>query len=324
VKSLWQEHASGYQNALLALTQTPPNGPILELIDEVCETTRPIILTGYGASLIVAEKATHHLRSIGISAVALHPSDAEHGDLGIVAQESLIIVVSKSGKLDALTNVLRVASDRNCSIYVLTEGHSSRSHTKVPGQQEIKWITVSPSREADRFGIVPTVSVVKQLVVLDFIVEQASKKLNKSTDDFLSNHPSGNLGRYLNLSIREYISRDTGSLPFNQNVSLSDVLGTIESSKKGICVFLTESSRIYGLLTEGDIRRLVLKHGISTSLDDADVTKFINRTPRVIYESDSVAQAWTLLRTEPAVSTLVAIDSDDTFVGILHARDLQP
>ena len=320
MRALWQDHVSEYQSALSELSESTPDGPVLQLISEICETPRPIILTGYGASLIVAEKATHHLRSIGISAVALHPSDAEHGDLGIVAPQSLVIVVSKSGKLESLNNVLKVASERNCSIYVLTEGQNAEAHI----QQEIKWIRLSPSREADRFGIVPTVSVVKQLVIFDFIVEQASKKLNKSTEDFLSNHPSGNLGRYLNLPISDFITREAGSLPFNQNVSLNEVLGTIEKSKKGICVFLNEDSQIYGLLTEGDIRRLVLKHGISTSLDDADVTEFINRTPRVIYESDSVAQAWNLLRNEPAVSTLVAVNSRGVFVGILHARDLQP
>jgi arabinose-5-phosphate isomerase len=324
VQELWQNHVSEYQNALSELSESTPDGPIRQLIGEICETPRPIILTGYGASLIVAEKATHHLRSIGISAVALHPSDAEHGDLGIVAPHSLMIVVSKSGKLESLSNVLKVASERNCSIYVLTEGRNATNQSEARSQQEIKWITLSPSREADRFGIVPTVSVVKQLVIFDFIVEQASKKLKKSTEDFLSNHPSGNLGRYLNLPISDFITREAGSLPFNQNVSLNEVLGTIEKSKKGICVFLTEDSQIYGLLTEGDIRRLVLKHGISTSLDDADVTEFINRTPRVIYESDSVAQAWNLLRNEPAVSTLVAVNSSGIFVGILHARDLQP
>jgi arabinose-5-phosphate isomerase len=324
VQAPWQDHVSEYQNALSELSESTPSGPILELIGEICETPRPVILTGFGASLIVAEKVTHHLRSIGIPAVALHPSDAEHGDLGVVAPQSLMLVVSKSGKLESLNNVLNVASKRNCSIYVLTEGQNATNHSASSGRQEIKWITLSPSREADRFGIVPTVSVVKQLVIFDFIVEQASKRLNKSTEDFLSNHPSGNLGRYLNLPISNFITREAGSLPFNQNVSLNEVLRTIEKSKKGICVFLTEDSQIYGLLTEGDIRRLVLKHGISTSLDDADVTEFINRTPRVIYESNTVAHAWNLLRNEPAVSTLVAVNSSGIFVGILHARDLQP
>lgn len=324
MQARWQEHISEYQKALSDLSESTPKGPILELIRQICETPRPIILTGYGASLVVAEKATHHLRSIGISAVALHPSDAEHGDLGIVAAQSLMIVVSKSGKLDSLANVLKVASERNCSIYVLSEGQITADHSKARSLKEINWITLSPSREADRFGIVPTVSVVKQLVTLDFIFEQASIELNKSTEDFLSNHPSGNLGRYLNLPVSDFITHEIGLRPFNHNVSLNEVLETIERSKKGICVFLTEDSRIYGLLTEGDIRRLVLKHGISTSLEDANVTEFINRTPRVIYESDSVAQAWNLLRKEPAISTLVAVNSSGTFVGILHARDLQP
>jgi len=324
VQTRWKKHIVEYQNALLDISETASDGPILGLINEICETNQIVILTGFGTSLIVAEKAAHHLRSIGIAAVSLHPSDAEHGDLGIVAQKSLIIVVSKSGKLDSLANFLQVGAIRKCSIYVLTEGQNSADLSVEYIYSGIQWIKLNPSHEADRFGIVPTVSVVKQLVTLDFIIEESSKKLNKTTEDFLGNHPSGNLGRYLNLPVSEFISQKEGALQYNPKIGLDDVLNTIEKGKKGICVFLTAGSQIYGLLTEGDIRRLMLQHGTATSLKDADIVDYINRAPRAIVESETVSQAWNLLNSEPPISTLVVVKNDGSYAGILHARDLRP
>ena len=324
MQARWQEHIVEYQNALLDISETASNCPILGLIDEICETNQIVILTGFGTSLIVAEKAAHHLRSIGVAAVSLHPTDAEHGDLGIVAQKSLIIVVSKSGKLDAFANFLQVGAVRECSIFVLTEGQNNADLSGDYIDSGIQWIRLSPSREADRFRIVPTVSVVKQLVTLDFIIEESSKKLNKTTEDFLNNHPSGNLGRYLSLPVSEFFSREEGTLQYNPKIGLNDVLGAIEKSKKGICVFLTTGSQVYGLLTEGDIRRLILQHGTAASFDDADMLAHINRAPRVIIESETVSQAWNQFKSEPAISTLIVVKNDGSYAGILHVRDLRP
>lgn len=324
MQAQWQEHISEYQQGLEALSEITSDSSIRGLVRDICETKLPVVLTGYGASLIVAEKASHHLRSIGVAAVALHPSDAEHGDLGIVVEQSLFIVVSKSGKLDSLENVLRVATSRKCKVYVLTERQNTDSDALLSGHTEFNWIKVKPSKEADRFGIVPTVSVVKQLVILDFVVEAASKELKRTTEDFLSNHPSGNLGRYLNLPVGEFMGGEEGTLYFNNDVNLDKVLNAIEKSKKGICVFLTANNKIYGLLTEGDIRRMLLKQGTSSSLKDTELTELINRTPRIILDTDTVSDAWNQLRKNPPVSSLVAVKSDGSFAGILHARDLRP
>ena len=320
----WKNHLSAYVASNDALKGLESHAQLKNLIDSITATRSPVIITGFGTSLIVGEKFGHHLRSIGIPAVALHPSDAEHGDLGLVVQESVFIVISKSGKLENLENVISVAKSRSCIIFVISESSHESNIKEYTTNKKIFWITVPGSKESDRFGIIPTTSVVRQLILLDFIGEQVSILLKRNTNDFLANHPSGNLASYLGGSIADLYYPSASPILLNDQLTISRVIASIESGKRGLCVLVDENDSVIGVISEGDIRRLVISHGNTDKIDETSLLLKINHKPRAVHAESTIAEVWSLLRIEPAISCLVVTSHEGKFLGLLHARDLQP
>jgi arabinose-5-phosphate isomerase len=320
----WKNHLSAYVESNDALKNLESHAQLKNLIDTITATKSPVIITGFGTSLIVGEKFSHHLRSIGIPAVALRPSDAEHGDLGLVVQNSVFIVVSKSGKLDNLENVISVAESRSCMIFVISESSHVPNLEKLTTSKIGNWITIPGSKESDRFGIIPTTSVVRQLILLDYIGEQVSILLKRNTNDFLVNHPSGNLASYLGGTIADLYYPAAFSVTLDDELTISRVIAAIESGKRGLCVLVDKKKSVSGVISEGDIRRLVIEHGSTEKIDYSVLLSKINREPRSVHEDSTIAEVWSLLRREPSISCLVVTSLEGEFLGLLHARDLQP
>ncbi len=280
-------------------------------VNKVLETKQPVIITGIGKSGIIAQKWVATFNSTGQPSQFLHASEAIHGDLGMVQNNSVVFCLSKSGDSPEIQylvsllksmNVILIGVGANTSSYLATESNFF-IHTPMNG-------------EACPNNLAPTVSTTLQLAVGDAIAVSLMTERGFGKLDFAKFHPGGALGKKLFTTIGQ-IMRAEATPQVEPNCNFRDLLIEISSKRTGATAVI-ENNQLVGIVTDGDIRRAIER---SLDLDTLTAADLMNSSAKRIQFSALAVEGFQLMESNK-ISQLLVINEEGKYCGIIHLHDL--
>jgi arabinose-5-phosphate isomerase len=272
-----------------------------------------VIVSGMGKSGLIGKKIAATLSSTGTPSYFLHPAESTHGDSGIITRDDVIIAISNSGETKELLNLLPLIKRFGVPMIAMTGGlNSTLSRT---GDVTLD---ISVEKEACPLNKAPTASTTAALAMGDALAVCLLEKRGFSEEDFLVFHPSGALGKGFLYSTAELMI--TGDrLPLaNEEDRFADVIELISSKKLGMAIVTDKNGLMSGVLTDGDIRRALIKH---KEVKDLTVKEVMTVNPKTILPTELAAKALHLM--EKYSITALAISDEKGFpVGVVHIHDL--
>lgn len=272
-----------------------------------------VVVTGMGKSGLIGKKIASTLASTGTPAFFLHPAEGVHGDLGMVSREDIVIMISNSGETEELTKLLPVFKRLEIPLITLTGNVSS---TLAKNSDFV--IDVSVREEAGPLGLIPTTSTTAALAMGDALSIALLEERGFKAEDFAFSHPGGILGKKLLLRIEDVWH--TGSdIPFvKETTGLSDVIIEMTSKKFGMTTVIDSRKKLSGIITDGDLRRLLKKNSDPMKLTASDI---MARKPKTISPGKLAASALREME-KYSITSLVAINKNKKVLGIIHLHDL--
>ena len=282
-----------------------------EIIELLMNCKGKIILTGIGKSAIIGMKISATLNSTGSKSIFLHLGDALHGDMGVISKEDIVICLSKSGEsseIISLSNYLNKAQIKLIGISCVNGSSLEKIsdmfiHTKI-------------EREACHNNLAPTTSSACHLAVGDAIAMAVQKLKGFSPDQFGEYHPSGSLGKKLNLSLGSLI--DSKRIPkVNPSSSFVEVIDEISSKMYGATAVIKDNE-IVGVITDGDIRRVIEKR---KNIEDIIASEFMSSNPKIL-KSDILANEALKIMRKNNISQVLITDKNNSLIGVVHILDI--
>lgn len=277
-----------------------------------------VIVTGVGKSGLAARKIAATFTSIGCPSVFLHPSEAMHGDLGLVQSDDLVIALSNSGESEELLAILPSLLIRETRIIAITGNLKS-----TLAERAAVTLDSSVEREICPLNLAPTTSVLSALALGDALAMSLQKRRNRSTEDYARNHPGGRLGRRLTLKVSDILPSDGSALPFTSpSASFQEVVCALTSGHMGAVCVLDDDQSLIGLIAESDFRQALLQH--ESDIFGMNASQIMNPTPILILDSNQLAfHALEKMTNRPrALSVAPVLDETGKCVGLLRINDL--
>ena len=274
-----------------------------------------VILMGVGKSGLIANKIAATMVSTGTPAVFLHGSEGMHGDIGIVAKDDIVIAVGKSGESEELLVLLpfiRKIGARIISITAKLESALARGSDLV---------LITPiEEEACPLNMAPTCSTTAALVLGDAIAMALMKLRDFQPDDFALFHPGGQLGKRLLLMVRDCMRQGEANPVIDLSQSIQTMLCEMTSKRAGAVSVIDDQSRLLGIITDFDIRRILEQEKDFFSMT---VTEVMNEKPTFIYDDEKAVNALEFMeKREKPISVLPVLDRQEKVVGMIHLHDL--
>ena len=272
-----------------------------------------VVVSGLGKSGHIARKLAATLASTGTPALFVHPTEAHHGDLGMIAPGDVVIMISNSGETDELVALVPHLKRQGATIVAITGNETS----SLAQAADVR-LDAAVDGEAGPLGVAPTASTTAALALGDALALALLDARGFTLDDFRQNHPGGALGRKLQ-RVRE-IMRTGAAVPVTASgASLADAIAEMTAKGMGMTVVVDGARRVLGIFTDGDLRRAVARGG---DLRASRVDDVMTRTPRTIADDRLAIDCVELMETPPKVSQLLVVDGGGTLVGALHLHDL--
>lgn len=272
-----------------------------------------VIVTGMGKSGIIGKKIAATLSSTGTPSYFLHPAESTHGDSGIITRDDVIIAISNSGETQELLNLLPLVKRFGVPMIALTGGLNS-----TLARTSDVFLDISIEKEACPLNKAPTASTTATLAMGDALAVCLLEKRGFTEDDFLMFHPGGTLGKGFLYSVSELmIKGDKLPLAFEED-KFTDVIELITQKKLGLAVLIDKSGKMTGVLTDGDIRRTLIKYPQVQNLKAVDV---MTANPKTISPHELAAKALNLME-KYSITALAITDENKKPVGVLHIHDL--
>ena len=282
-------------------------------VEMIYESKGRVVITGMGKSGLVARKIVATMNSTGTAAIFLHPSDAVHGDLGMVRKEDVVICISKSGDTEEIREILPLL--RRIGVKVIAMVGSRKSSL---GTQSDLVLDISVKEEACPHDLAPTASTTVTLALGDALAIALLEKHNFTKEDFAMFHPAGSLGKQLLLKIEE-IMVSGGDVPLVQeSVSLSEAIYVMTSKRLGATCVVNADGVLTGIIVDGDLRRLL---GRMTNVADVKAKDAMTKNPKTIRNNVLAVSALESME-EYSITQLVVVDADHKPVGMVHLHDL--
>ncbi|OGD23118.1 MAG: hypothetical protein A2Y70_06110 [Candidatus Aminicenantes bacterium RBG_13_64_14] len=272
-----------------------------------------IIVTGMGKSGLVGRKIAATLASCGTPALFVHPAEAGHGDLGMILRNDVVLAVSYSGETREIVGLLDFIKRIGVKLITIT-GHPQ---AKIALYSDIV-LDARVEREAEPSGLVPTASSTAALAVGDALAVALMKVKGFSEKDFASVHPRGALGKKL-LRVESIMHRGKDIPRVQATTLMSRAVEVMSSKKLGMTCVLDYRGALQGVITDGDLRRLLQKHGARAMRLTAE--KGMTRNPVVIDRNELATKALNLME-ERKITSLVVRDARGRVEGVVHLHDL--
>jgi len=282
-------------------------------VDLIYRSKGRVIVTGIGKSGLIGKKIVATLTSTGTQALFLHPVEGLHGDLGIVVKDDVLIAISNSGETEELNVIL--GSIRRIGAPIIAFTGNLRSSLAKDSDVVID---VGVEREACPFGLAPTSSTTASLAMGDALAIALIRKRNFREKDFFKFHPGGNLGQRLRAMVRDFMIQGDAVPRVYTKASLKEAIEENDRRNKGFVLVTNRKDRLLGILTDGDVRRLIMK---GRSLTEGTVDEVMTRAPKTIGENTSLAQAIELMQRDE-ITTLVVVNSRMQLKGYIHLHDI--
>lgn len=281
-----------------------------EAVEIIYNTKGRLIVTGIGKSAIIAQKIVATMNSTGTPSMFLHASEAIHGDLGMVQDGDVVVCISKSGnspEIKVLVPLLKRFGNKLIGI--------TGNVTSFLGKESDITLNTYVESEACPNNLAPTNSTTAQLVMGDAMAVALMEMKNFKAEDFAKYHPGGALGKKLLLQVQDML--DTSRKPFvSPDSSIKNVIVEISEKRLGVAAVI-ENDKVVGIITDGDIRRMLNKTETITGLTAKDI---MTVNPKTIKTSDMVVNALNILE-DFSITQLVVVDNDE-YKGVIHLHDI--
>ncbi len=273
-----------------------------------------VVVTGIGKSGLVGRKIAATLASTGTPSIFLHPVEAMHGDLGIVMPGDVIIAISNSGETQELNALMPAFKNRNVPIIALTGKEDS-----TLAQIASCVINTGVEKEACALGLAPTASTTATLAVGDALAVVLLRLRRFSEEDFRRNHPSGTLGERLKVCVKEVMIRGEGIPLVKTGTIMREVVNEIDKKGLGAVLVLDARELLVGIVTDGDLRRAMIKYGLD--FYEKKVEEIMTANPKSVMPEALAADALALMETH-LITVLPVVGQDGRLCGIVHLHDL--
>jgi arabinose-5-phosphate isomerase len=275
-----------------------------------------ILVSGLGKSGIVAQRIAASLRSTGSPAFFIHPVEALHGDLGLVEPEDVALLLSKSGETEELLTLVPTLHRLGVPIIAAV----ARSDSSLAEQADVV-LDMGPVRELPELGELPTVSTTLFQVLGDLLVVLVFLRRGLRVEDLRFLHPGGVLGRQATLRVRDVMHTGSAVPVVRPETSLRDALVEIMEKRLGMTCVLDAQGRLCGILTDGDMKRILHRHGEISHLRVADV---MIRNPKTIGPDELLVTALARMESNPggAITSLIVVDDGGRLLGVVHIHDI--
>jgi arabinose-5-phosphate isomerase len=271
-----------------------------------------VMITGMGKSGAIAKKMVSTLASTGTTAYFLHPAEGMHGDLGMVQKNDVVIAISKSGETEEILHILPALKRLDVPIIAMTGNNEST----ISRNAEVT-LDISVKEEACPYDLAPTASTTVTLVMGDALAIALLEARGFSADDFAMLHPGGSLGKKLLMRVSDLMEKDE-KLPFCFADDLMRKAVMEMAHKRGICPVVDKEMKLIGVLTTGDLNRLI---ETNDQFMFVPVNKIMTTTPKCIRENALATLAY-LEMEKFRVIAMPVVDEKNTLLGIIHLHDL--
>jgi arabinose-5-phosphate isomerase len=271
-----------------------------------------VVVTGMGKSGIIAQKIAATLSSTGSAALFLHPAEAVHGDLGVLMPGDVVIALSASGETEEILRLLATLKRKGDALI----SFCCNLRSTLATASDVA-LDCGVEREACGLNLAPTASTTAMLALGDALAVAVSLRKGFKAEDFAELHPGGKLGKRL-ASVRDLMHSGDGIPTVSPATPMSDVIYEMSSKKLGMTT-VQDSSRLVGVISDGDLRRL-LEHEGGAALSKT-AGEAMNPHPRTIAASELAARALSILE-ERKITSLIVVGPEAKVEGVLHLHDL--
>ncbi len=282
-----------------------------EVVAVLKKCTGKIVMVGVGKNMPIAQKMVATLNSTGTLAQFLHAGEALHGDLGLVTQEDVAVVLSKSGNTAEIKAVLPSLKKQAKTIVAICGDKDS-----TLGEMADYYIDASVSCEADPNNLAPTSSTTVQLVICDAIAVALLEMKDFTAEEFGRFHPGGSLGKNLTWTVGDMV--DTSQKPWVElNAPIQEVIKSLSYGRHGITVVM-DGTEIVGVITDGDLRRMLEKQ---TNLEGVTAKDLASFHPKIVSTDMNAREALQKMN-ENKILQLVVVDEENRYAGIIDFHGL--
>ena len=279
-------------------------------VELMLENKGNLVFSGVGKSALIAQKIVATMNSTGTTAVFMHAADAIHGDLGIVREGDIVVVLSKSGETPEIKMLVPLIKLRGNKIVAMVGNRESY----LASQADFV-LDVTVDEEAIPGSLAPTSSTTAQLVMGDVLALILMRCRGFSTDDFAKFHPGGALGKQLYLRVKDlYVRNEKPEVGPEDN--LTRVIIEMTGKRLGATV-VTENGKLLGIITDGDLRRMLMKY---PDIEQVKAAQIMTSNPKTIEEDALVVDALHKMR-HNSITQLPVVDNGK-YLGIIHLHDI--
>jgi arabinose-5-phosphate isomerase len=270
-----------------------------------------VIVTGIGKSANIATKIVATFNSTGTPAIFMHAADAIHGDLGNVQENDVVICLSKSGNTPEIKVLVPLIKNYGNKIIAITGNIDS-----FLGKNSDFPLNTFVEKEACPNNLAPTSSTTAQLVMGDALAVCLQDLRGFSSQDFAKYHPGGALGKRLYLRVSDLI-KNNETPTVNIDSSIAEVIVEISEKRLGVTAVL-EKEKLVGIITDGDIRRMLNK---TTNINHFTARDIMGKSPKTVYQDAMAIEALEKLE-QDSITQILVIDAQEKYVGVVHLHDL--
>lgn len=284
----------------------------LEVVDLIFYSKGRLIVTGIGKSAIIGTKIVATMNSTGTPAIFMHAADAIHGDLGIIQKDDVVLCISKSGNTPEIKVLVPLIARMGNKIIAMVSSVDS-----FLAQHADYIVRATVDKESDPNNLAPTSSTTTQLVMGDALAVCLLQKRGFSQEQFALYHPGGSLGKRLYLRVSDVMDLNVRPV-VGMNESIQNTIINISQNRLGATVVLDGKGELQGIITDGDVRRMVEK-GIHAG-DKIVAKDIMSRHPKQIDINDMAVNAFNMMQKNKITSVVVM--KEGRYVGLVHIHDI--
>ena len=282
-------------------------------IDLIINSKGKLIITGVGKSGLVGAKIAATLASTGTSSFFLHPTEAMHGDLGMIGQNDIVLGISYSGESDELVQILPHLKRFNIPLIAM-----ARNPESTLAKYSDVFINIKVDKEGCPLDAAPMSSTTLTMAMGDALAVCLMKKRDFKKEDFASFHPGGSLGKQLFVKVDDLLRKD--NLPVvSRETRLKDAILVMSEGRLGSVIITDKDNKVIALLSDGDLRRALMNDNFSM---DCKVDEIATMNPKRLKNKELLASDALQVIEDFKIQLLIVTDENDKLVGVLHIHDL--
>lgn len=311
IKEIIEEVIETEYKSIASLTQYV-NNTYVQVVEAIHSSKGRVVVSGIGKSAIIAQKIVATMNSTGTPAVFMHAADAIHGDLGIIQAQDVVIIISKSGETPEIKVLVPLVKNFGNPIVAICGNSNSYLATNAH-----YFLNASIEKEACPNNLAPTTSTTAQLVVGDALAVALLHLKGFEKTDFAKYHPGGALGKQLYLKVSDLCKLN--AIPkVNPKATLNEVLLEISQKRLGATAVIDELNQLCGVITDGDIRRMLEKNNHIINITAKDI---MNTEPKIIPIDAMAVDALHTMR-QYKITQLITTDHQNQYAGFIHLHDI--